>query len=119
MKREFHYGKPRFEKRSGEKYMFVETAARRAQPKQRSGTTQLHTAYRSATSRGSTLCSDILPFSTAYIRTTYPMRNRTSYTYMGVIRPDNEVKLTTSRKRETSPFIHESSLRDVELQNLT
>jgi hypothetical protein len=87
-------------------------------------TTQLHTAYRSATSRGSTLCSDILPFSTAYIRTTYPMRTRTSYTYIGVIRPDHEVKhpphlLTTSRERETSPFTHESSLRDAEPQNLT
>jgi len=87
-------------------------------------TTQLHTAYRSATSRGPTLCSDILPFSTAYIRTTYPIRTRTSYTYMGVIRPDHEVKhpphlLTTSRERETSPFTHESSLHDAEPQNLT
>jgi hypothetical protein len=36
MKHEFHYGKRRFEKRSGEKYMFVENAPQRAQPKQRS-----------------------------------------------------------------------------------
>ena len=36
MEHEIHYGKPRFEKRSSEEYMFVETAPRRAQPKQRS-----------------------------------------------------------------------------------
>lgn len=83
------------------------------------GTTKLHTALRSATNRGSILCGDILPFSTAYIRTTYPMGTTTSY--MWVRRPDHEVKhsphlLIKSKVRETSPFTHESSHPDAEPQ---
>jgi hypothetical protein len=118
MKHEFHCGKPRFEKRSGEEYMFVETAPRRAQPKQRSR--NYIAAHSLQVSNQSAFRS--LQWHTSLLHSVHTNHLSDAHQDMGVRRPDHEVKhsphlLTKSRVRETSPLTHESSHRDTEPQN--